>query len=57
MLISLNSSDPFFMIVIDLMAVTLINIILALAASSTSDDFFEELEDDGLKMNKIVNMF
>ena len=45
------------MIVIDLMAVTLINIILALAASSKSDDFFEELEDDGLKMNKIVNMF
>jgi len=40
-----------------LIVINILNVILALAASSKNDNFFEEEEEDGIKMNKVYNIY
>ena len=46
-----------FLSFLDLVIVNVINIGLALAVSSKEETFFEEEEDDGVKINKVFNIY
>lgn len=46
-----------FISFLDLVIVNVINIGLALAVSSKEETFFEEEEDDGVKINKVFNLY
>jgi hypothetical protein len=46
-----------FLSFLDLVLVNVLNIGLALAVSSKEESFFEEHEEDGLKINKVVNLY
>lgn len=46
-----------FLSFLDLVIVNVINIGLALAVSSKEETFFEEEEDDGVKINKVFNLY
>ena len=52
--VTLQPTERFFLIVLDLIIVNILNIILALAVSSKADTLFE-LKEDGYTMNKVVN--
>jgi hypothetical protein len=55
-IVTLPTTERFFLTLLDLIIVNVLNIILALAVSAKDQNFFEE-EDGGFKINKVMNDF
>lgn len=56
-LMALPSDSSQFLLFLDLVVVNLLCLVLALAASSKSETFFEEESEEGMKINKVVNLY